>query len=79
MVLHDFKGPNRNNAVMTAMVASLTNQDMADIAAWYSRQPLPAGTKMGPASEAAELLVERGDGKRILPPCQSCHRSEEHV
>jgi cytochrome c553 len=71
--LHDYKDGSRSNAIMAGFAAGLSDQDMADLAAWYSRQPGPKGAAVGEAAEAAEQLVEKGDGKRILTPCAVCH------
>ncbi len=65
-------GP-RNNSIMAGMVAMLTEQDMADLAAYYSAQPAIHG-------EADPALVARG--RRIyvggifedkVPACSGCH------
>ncbi|MGZ8217719.1 c-type cytochrome [Methylomagnum sp.] len=71
--LSDYKSGTRANAVMAGLAAGLSEKDMADIAAWYSQQEIPAGKKEAGATDSAEVLVENGDGKRILPPCQACH------
>ena len=50
--LREFKeGKTRNNAMMAPMVASLTEQDMADLASYYAAQTLQLGA-------ADESLVE---------------------
>jgi cytochrome c553 len=70
--LQDYKRGNRSNEVMKSIAAGLSERDMADVAVYYSQQPLPA-TAVPVRFEAAESLVYRGDGKRILPPCAACH------
>lgn len=73
--LQDFKDGSRNNSVMSPLTASLSNQDMADLAAWFNTLP-PAQDKSSDQNlDAAELLVTKGDGKRTLPPCFVCHGS----
>lgn len=74
--LRDYKDGSRPNSVMAGITAGLSDQDMADVAAWYSQQPIPSGTKTQLTQEIAEQLVEGGDGKRILPPCESCHEPD---
>lgn len=71
--LSDYKSGARANAVMGGLAAGLSDKDMADIAAWYSQQAIPAGKEEKGATDSAETLVKNGDGKRILPPCQVCH------
>lgn len=73
--LQDYKKGQREHAVMTSMASGLSEQDMADIAAWYSGLPLPKNKADPSNAKAAELLVSRGDGKRTLPPCAVCHGS----
>lgn len=38
-VLHDYKSGKRNNAVMKGIVLPLTEQDIADLAAYFASQP----------------------------------------
>jgi cytochrome c553 len=71
--LQDYKDGSRANDIMTAIAKSLSDADMADVAAYYAAQEPPHGTKTLLVSEKGENLVERGDSKRILPPCEVCH------
>lgn len=57
--LKDYKSGRRSNAVMTAMVATLSEQDIQDVAAYYAAQSVrPSSARLdepvGPASEAGE-------------------------
>ena len=36
--LADYRSGNRNNAIMQSFATSLSNQDIEDLAAWYSSQ-----------------------------------------
>lgn len=71
--LLDYKNGSREHAVMSAMAAGLSEQDMADLALWYSSLPKAKNAADSQSVAAAELLVSRGDGKRTLPPCFACH------
>lgn len=73
--LHDYKDGSRDNPIMTGLVTGLSGQDMADVAVYYSLQTIPVGQQAASASPLAERLVKEGDGKRILPPCASCHEA----
>lgn len=73
--LKDYKDGSRDNPVMSGMVQSLSDQDMADVAAYYSQEKAPEWRDAS-ATDAAEHLVDKGDGKRILPPCKACHESD---
>lgn len=37
--LHDYKDGIRNNAIMNAQAANLSNEDIDQLAAWYSSRP----------------------------------------
>lgn len=71
--LHDYKDGSRQNPVMTGIASGLSDQDMADIAQWYSQQkpvePRPSSGK----SSGTPSLVSKGDSKRLIPPCGICH------
>jgi cytochrome c553 len=72
--LRDYKSGNRVNAIMAGMAAGLGNQDMADIAAWYSQQPAVGfAQSVSASSDDTIRLVERGDPRRLLTPCEVCH------
>ena len=54
---------------------ALTDEQLASLAAWYARQPIPA-VEVDPddtVSEATIELVYRGDKTRMIQPCASCH------
>lgn len=72
--LRDYKDNKRPQSVMSALVANSSDQDMADLAAWYASLPLPppSATQSEQAASAV-TLVTHGDGKRLVPPCASCH------
>lgn len=73
--LHDYKGGTRNNPLMMAFAAAMSDQDMVDIAAFYAGQPLPPPE--GDAGEVMESpLTERGDGPRLIPACSACHGNQ---
>lgn len=73
--LQDYKNGQRTHTLMTSMAAGLSDQDMADMAAWYSSLPAPKNKAGKKVLEIAERLVSEGDGKRTLPPCATCHGS----
>ena len=43
--LNDYKSGARKNPIMSGMVANLTKQDVADLAAYYASQPSVLQTK----------------------------------
>ena len=71
--LRDYFNDDRSNDSMTAIAKGLSEQDAADLAAWYASLEPPKPTKTNNDVSTAEKMVEAGDGKRILPPCFVCH------
>jgi cytochrome c553 len=72
--LNDFKaGSDRSNAMMAPMVAPLSEQDMADLAAYYAEQ----NAQIGAADEALVALGQRiyrgGNIKTGVAACSGCH------
>jgi len=70
--LRDYADGNRDIASMGAIAKKLSEQDAADLAAWYASLPAPKN-KAAIATERARKLVDQGDDKRILPACFVCH------
>jgi cytochrome c553 len=74
--LEDFKNGKRNAAVMGVYVASLSEQDLLDLAAHYASLPDPfaePGTTPVSADAAARRLIEVGNPLRGVAPCAACH------
>ena len=61
----------RNDPVMAGMVMALSEQDMADLGAFYATQAISAGA--GSADEAGKKLYFGGDEKREITACIACH------
>lgn len=72
--LADYKaGEQRNNAVMAGFVAALSEEDMANLGAWFASQE-PRGSTADPElAEAGERLYRGGDTERGIPACSGCH------
>jgi cytochrome c553 len=70
--LRDFKSGSRTNAVMSPFAVKLSEQDMLDLAAYYSYLPRQPGSHPDPAVGAPEI-VARGAPMRNIPACASCH------
>ncbi len=68
-----FKAKKRNNPIMQPIVDPLTDQDVADLAAYFSAQT-PSGLEADPSYwKAGEALYKSGDVSRSVPACTSCH------
>lgn len=67
--------------LMVAAVKTMTDQQIADVAAMYAMLPGPDGTKLevGKKNMAdtsgidVSGLVRKGDPKRAITPCAACH------
>lgn len=68
--LQDFKDKKRDG-IMTKKVKKISKQDMADLSAWYASLPFAQGA--GKGAQVAQKLVYKGDPKRMLKPCSTCH------
>lgn len=70
--LADFKAGVRVNATMTPFAVNLSEQDMADLAAYYAYLPRLPG--FHPARDKpAPRIVINGAPLRNIAPCGSCH------
>ena len=71
--LQMFKAKKRNNPIMQPIVDPLTEQDFADLAAYFSTQT-PSGLEADPSYwKAGEALYKSGDTARSIPACAACH------
>jgi cytochrome c553 len=77
--LADFKGqgakkPARDNAVMTSMVANLSDADLKNLAAYYSGQKLKPAVAADKELAALGQKVWRGGNTQTgVPACAGCH------
>jgi len=71
--LNEFKSGARNNAVMAPMVAALTEQDMADLAAYYAGQNTAPAATSEDLVAAGQAVYRAGNKKTGLPACMACH------
>ena len=68
-----FRAGHRNNAVMYPLAMTLTDEDIADLSAYYAAQT-PTGLEADPATyKAGAALYTAGDRTRQIPSCTGCH------
>lgn len=68
-----FKDGGRDSPLMTPNAMLLTEQDMADLGAYFAAQPFK-GLEADPDNyRAGERLYRGGDRERGLPACIACH------
>ncbi len=71
--LNDFKAGNRVNAQMTAMVASLSEQDMQDLGAYFASKKTKPGSAKPDLIELGQKIYRAGDSETDVPACMACH------
>ena len=87
--MQDFRSGKRPSPVMQPIAEDLSARDSADLAAYFAMLPTandPQDNRAFPqamadparASMAVRLIVF-GDGRRGIPPCQSCHGPISYV
>jgi cytochrome c553 len=67
------KGGSRPVPEMAGIVISLSDQDMADVAAWFSAQTTSAGLTDEVLRAEGEQLYRGGNAATDIPACMSCH------
>lgn len=68
-----FRAGTRDNPIMKPMVASLSDQDISDLAVYYQAQTV-SGLEADPSYwKAGADLYRRGDKARNIPACIACH------
>jgi cytochrome c553 len=71
--LMNFKSGERQNAVMAPMVANLSEQDMADLGAYYASQKTAPGAVSEDMVELGEQIYRGGNKETGVPACMACH------
>ncbi len=73
--LFDYKYGRRKDKVMRRRCEKVTDQDLADMAAWYATMKMEPMMGIA-ASKTVPVLVNKGDMKRLLLPCETCHNAK---
>jgi cytochrome c553 len=64
----------RNNPIMAGMAAPLSDEDMKNVAAWFSSQKQnPAAAKDEKQIALGQKIWRQGDFKKGIPACAGCH------
>lgn len=72
--LQDYKqGTTRQNAVMKAQVANLSEQDMQKLAVFYSKLPYAEGSTPTAYLNRGQQLYRGGDFAKHITACIACH------
>lgn len=68
--LMDYRDETRSEKGMFKAVRKLSDQDISDLSAYYASQQIAAAAH---ATKMVPVLVHRGDPKRMIRACNSCH------
>ena len=68
-----FKSGTRKQPIMMGQATLLSDQEMRDVAAFFSAQKQQPGVASPDSVKVAEKIFRAGDVKRDLPACESCH------
>ncbi|NCA68751.1 MAG: cytochrome c4 [Sphingobacteriia bacterium] len=71
--LMDFKAGHRANEQMTPMAMPLTDQEVLDLAAYFSSQPKTIGTADPAVASLGESIYRWGNPETGVPACSGCH------
>ncbi|MGR8932096.1 MAG: c-type cytochrome [Gammaproteobacteria bacterium] len=71
--LMDYKNGDRQDPMMSGIAKGLSEQNAADLAAWFGSQPPAFQSASLMVYPQAKSLVKDGSNDRILPPCEVCH------
>jgi cytochrome c553 len=71
--LNDIKGGNRVIVEMTGLLDNLSDQDLADISAYYASQKMSVGAADPALVERGEALFRGGKLEEGMPACIGCH------
>jgi cytochrome c553 len=71
--LRDFKSGHRPSAVMQPLATNLSDQDMRDLAAFYSQQTRETLIRHAALQPQLPRLVSNGSPMRNIGACASCH------
>ena len=71
--LHEIKDGKRQVLEMTGLLANLNDQDLADIAAYYSSQKSSVGAADPALVAQGEALFRGGNLEKGMPACIGCH------
>lgn len=71
--LADFKSGARVDPTMSGMAAPLSEQDRADLAAYFSSQQIKLGSTPKDKLEAGQAIYRAGNAASGVPACAGCH------
>src|SRR6218665_1938399 len=71
--MHDIKAGNRQVLEMTGLLTNLSDQDLADIAAYFSSQKMGVGAADPKPVARGQEIFRGGNLETGMPACTGCH------
>ncbi len=71
--LAEYKSGERKNAIMAGIVTALSEQDMADLGAYFASQKAGVGEAAADKVELGQSIYRAGNADRGLAACIACH------
>ena len=72
--LHEFKSGKRNNAIMKGFAATLSDDDIRNVTAFYaSKSAKPGFAKNKDSLKLGEKIYRAGIADKAVPACAGCH------
>lgn len=71
--LAEFKSGERKDATMAGMAASLTEEDMTNLAAYFATQKATVGQAAPDKVELGETIYRAGNPAKGVSACAACH------
>lgn len=76
--LYDFKHNRRISALMQPYANLLSDQEMAELSKYYSKQTQKASQTQKQINKNGEQLYKIGNFKKKMPACIACHGPQGH-
>lgn len=70
--VRNYQATTRSHLVMSGMAASVSNEDLADISAYFASQPMMKGDHPS-SNKIGKKLFENDDLSRMMVRCNNCH------
>lgn len=70
--VRNYQASIRTHQIMGAVAASVTDDDLADISAFFAVQPMMKGDSPS-SNQVGKNLFDKGDLSRMMVPCGNCH------
>jgi cytochrome c553 len=75
--LKDYKSGKRVSEIMAPLVATLSEDDLSNLAAYYAKQkPAPGVAGDAKLLSVGKNLYLKGNSKTDVPSCDSCHEED---